>query len=221
MSIPDVMVNDDIKNSKAYKTYLAISTGIMVPKKARKGMKTTDAPKKKGSITAVDNIIPNLEEALKLGKSINRTKVEEQEEARRVHETHERLVTEKPTSDQSSDESDDEQEEVPNEPKGKSTGSNEGVGITPEVPDKPNGKFVAQDDDWGYDEEKVILFSDDERTESEKEMAESEKADEESVDEEEVHLDNEVYNEENKQIDDEAHDDEYVHDDVEKHDDAD
>ncbi|GKE13990.1 hypothetical protein Tco_1421567, partial [Tanacetum coccineum] len=110
MSIPDVMVNDDIKNSKAYKTYLAISTSIVVSKKARKGMKSTDAPKKKGSITAVDNIIPNPEEALKLGKSINRTKAEEKEEARRVHETHERLVTEKPTSDEASGESDDEQE---------------------------------------------------------------------------------------------------------------
>nr|GEV59071.1 hypothetical protein [Tanacetum cinerariifolium] len=78
MSIPDVMVNNDIKNTKAYQTYIVISTGVVVPKKARKGMKTIATPKKK--------------------------------EARRVHETHERRVTEKPTSDEGSDESDDEQE---------------------------------------------------------------------------------------------------------------
>ncbi|GJU24551.1 hypothetical protein Tco_1163172 [Tanacetum coccineum] len=35
--------------------------------------------------------------ALKLGKSISRTEAEEQEAARRVHKTHKRLVTEKPT----------------------------------------------------------------------------------------------------------------------------
>ncbi|GJW72958.1 hypothetical protein Tco_0132328 [Tanacetum coccineum] len=53
------MVNDDIKKSKAYqtylaistgvvilKTYLAISTGVVIPKKARKGIKTPATPKK-------------------------------------------------------------------------------------------------------------------------------------------------------------------------------
>ncbi|GJU85475.1 retrovirus-related pol polyprotein from transposon TNT 1-94 [Tanacetum coccineum] len=111
MSILDVMVNDDIKKSKAYKTYLSISTGVVVLEKARKGMKNTAALMKKGSITADDNIILDPKEALKLGKLISKTEAEEQEEARRVHETHEHLVTEKLTSDEGSDESDDEQED--------------------------------------------------------------------------------------------------------------
>ncbi|GJU18183.1 hypothetical protein Tco_1146149 [Tanacetum coccineum] len=284
MSIPDVMVNNDIKNSKAYHTYLAISTSVVVPKKARKGMKTNAVPKKKGSITADDNIIPDPEEAFKLGKSISITEAEEREEARRVHETHERLVTEKPTSDEGSDESDDEQEgrltrrrpsgvvirdtpkvsmkktsdqsqklkgiemlsdvaqlavdthkaikasrrayriqqqtrgssegagitpKVPDEPKGKSKGSSEGAGITPKVPDEPKGKSVAQDDDWGSDEEEHKISSDDERTESEKEAAKSEKADEE-----EVHSDEEVHTEEDQQTDDEHYDEK--HNDVDK-----
>ncbi|GJR00372.1 hypothetical protein Tco_0523356 [Tanacetum coccineum] len=57
MSIPDVMVNNDIKNSKAYQTYLAISTRVVIPKKIRKGLKTLTTPKKKGSITIEENIL--------------------------------------------------------------------------------------------------------------------------------------------------------------------
>ncbi|GJV00873.1 hypothetical protein Tco_1330143 [Tanacetum coccineum] len=106
--IPDVMLNNDIKNSKAYQIYLAISTGIVVLKKARKGIKTPATPKKKGLITADDNIIHDPEEALKLGKSISRIEVEEREKASQVHETHKRIVTKKLKSNEGSDESDDE-----------------------------------------------------------------------------------------------------------------
>nr|GFA26936.1 hypothetical protein [Tanacetum cinerariifolium] len=44
--------------------------------------------------------------------------------------------------------------EVLDEPKGKSKGTSEGAGITPEVPDVSKAKFVVQDmdeDDWGSD----------------------------------------------------------------------
>nr|GEZ98872.1 hypothetical protein [Tanacetum cinerariifolium] len=75
--IPDVMLNNDIKKSKACHTYLAIPMGIVVPKKARKGMKTPATPNKKGLIITADNIIPDPEEALKLGKLISKTKSEE------------------------------------------------------------------------------------------------------------------------------------------------
>nr|GEW42547.1 hypothetical protein [Tanacetum cinerariifolium] len=43
----DVMMNDDIKNSNAYQTYLALSIGTEVPKKGRKGKKVTATPRKK------------------------------------------------------------------------------------------------------------------------------------------------------------------------------
>nr|GEW00924.1 hypothetical protein [Tanacetum cinerariifolium] len=67
ISIQDVMLNDDIKNSKAYQTYLALSTSTKPLKKGRgkgKGLmsqkaatpapvkKKKSVPKKKGSITA-------------------------------------------------------------------------------------------------------------------------------------------------------------------------
>ncbi|GJZ35984.1 hypothetical protein Tco_0581801 [Tanacetum coccineum] len=64
MSIPNVMINDDIKKSKAIQKYLAISSSIVAPKKARKEMKATATPTKKGSITDVDNILSDPDEAL-------------------------------------------------------------------------------------------------------------------------------------------------------------
>ncbi|GJY35047.1 hypothetical protein Tco_0420425 [Tanacetum coccineum] len=56
-----------------------------------KGKKQTVAPKKKGSISADENIIPEPYVAFELGKSISRTEAKIAEEAKRVHETHERL----------------------------------------------------------------------------------------------------------------------------------
>ncbi|GKC18720.1 hypothetical protein Tco_1020870 [Tanacetum coccineum] len=81
-----------------YKTYLAFSTRKAIPKKARKRTKTATTPKKKSSLTADDNIIfEDPGAALKLANSISRTEAEEQEAARLVHETQERLVTKKST----------------------------------------------------------------------------------------------------------------------------
>ncbi|GJR87287.1 retrovirus-related pol polyprotein from transposon TNT 1-94 [Tanacetum coccineum] len=50
--------------------------------------------KKKVSISADDNIIPEPDVAKELGNSMSLTEAEEEEVARRVHATHERLVTE-------------------------------------------------------------------------------------------------------------------------------
>ncbi|GKD86554.1 hypothetical protein Tco_1357708 [Tanacetum coccineum] len=92
MSILDVMVNDDIKKSKANRTYLAIASSIVVLKKARTGMKATANPTKKGLITAEENILSDLDEALQLGESMSLTEVEIAKEERRLHETHASLV---------------------------------------------------------------------------------------------------------------------------------
>ncbi|GKC91330.1 hypothetical protein Tco_1151979 [Tanacetum coccineum] len=96
MSIPDSMMNDAIRSS--YLTYLAKSSNskITVPKvgkgqgKGLIGKKKSDsvvqkekkkhtAPRKKSSITADDNILPDPDEAIKLGESISLTEAEEQE----------------------------------------------------------------------------------------------------------------------------------------------
>ncbi|GJU36693.1 hypothetical protein Tco_1185047 [Tanacetum coccineum] len=125
MSIPNTMMNDDIKNSVAYLTYIALSTNFELPKVGKgkgkgptgkkkvdtptpKEKKKKDAPKMKSSITADNNILPDPDEALKLGKSISLTEVEEKEEERRLHETHSRLVIEKAADDVDSEETKDE-----------------------------------------------------------------------------------------------------------------
>ncbi|GJX09811.1 hypothetical protein Tco_0199670 [Tanacetum coccineum] len=247
--IPDTMMNEEIENSEAYQTYLALSTGTKPLKKGigkgGNGKRATATPLKKGSIIADDNIILDLEDALKLGNSISINEAEEQEGARWVHETHERLVTEKPTSDEGSDESDDEQEGM--KLKGikilsdatqlaadtqksikairhayrhqqQTRGLSEGAGITPKVP----GKSVSSNDEWVLINKKwhtflLMRF----RTELEKETVKRKKADDESADEDKVHLDDEVHTKEDEQADDEAHDDEILsHDDYVSDDDA-
>ncbi|GKA20081.1 hypothetical protein Tco_0700070, partial [Tanacetum coccineum] len=64
------------------------------PKPARRQTDSRRKSKKKVSISADDNIILELNVALELGKSISLTKAKEEEAARRVYATHERLVTE-------------------------------------------------------------------------------------------------------------------------------
>nr|GFA23043.1 hypothetical protein [Tanacetum cinerariifolium] len=95
MLILDVLVSKEMMESKTYKTYLDFAIGKVIPKEARK---RTKAQMKETSLTADDNIISeDPDTALELAKSISRTKAEEQEATRLVHETHERLVTEQPT----------------------------------------------------------------------------------------------------------------------------
>ncbi|GJR61429.1 hypothetical protein Tco_1503591 [Tanacetum coccineum] len=89
MTIPDVMVNDDIKKLKACQTYLAISTGIVVPKKAREGMKSTATPTKKGSITAEENILSGPDEALYL--VIGREKASEVDQESTEHQKEKKM----------------------------------------------------------------------------------------------------------------------------------
>ncbi|GJZ08920.1 hypothetical protein Tco_0543203 [Tanacetum coccineum] len=123
LAIPDEMLNDTIIQSESYQMFLKYSTSQIPPKKSRgkgsQGKKTTNNPvanvdvseeskpepakkrlasrrmvKKKVIISADDNIIPNPDVALELGKSIIITEAEEEEAARQVHATHARIVTE-------------------------------------------------------------------------------------------------------------------------------
>ncbi|GKG50467.1 hypothetical protein Tco_0521567, partial [Tanacetum coccineum] len=58
-----------------------------------------------------DNIVPDPDQALQLGVFISKTDAEIAEEQRRVHKTHEHIITEKLSSNEGSDEGGDEQEE--------------------------------------------------------------------------------------------------------------
>ncbi|GJU45261.1 retrotransposon protein, putative, ty1-copia subclass [Tanacetum coccineum] len=141
-SIPDILVTDDIQNSEAFKTFIAISIGLIPPNKGRgkgaQGTKATITPKKattapkktlpkkkesknkvsqkQSSITADDSILQDPNEALKLGKSVSLTEAEITEEHRRVHETYKCLVTERLTSN---DETYESQGKLAHRPTGK------------------------------------------------------------------------------------------------------
>ncbi|GJT38526.1 hypothetical protein Tco_0938391 [Tanacetum coccineum] len=75
-AIPYTMLTEEIKRLETYQTFLAMSTGLIPPKKTR------------GK-----------------GKLISKMEADIAEEARRVHETHEHLVIENPTGVDESDES--------------------------------------------------------------------------------------------------------------------
>ncbi|GJR13324.1 hypothetical protein Tco_0795976 [Tanacetum coccineum] len=93
LPIPDMMLNDAIKQSESYQIFLKYSTSQNPPKKsrgkARKKTASRRVVKKKVTKTAAENIIPDLDVTLELGKSISLTKA-----ARQVHATHARIVTE-------------------------------------------------------------------------------------------------------------------------------
>ncbi|GKB96997.1 hypothetical protein Tco_0983134 [Tanacetum coccineum] len=103
LPIPDMMLKYVIKQSESYQMFLKYSTGQIPPKKSRvKARKRTTSRrvvKKKITISIADNIIPDPNVTLELGKSISLTEATEEEAtkeeaARKVHATHARIVTE-------------------------------------------------------------------------------------------------------------------------------
>ncbi|GKD93147.1 hypothetical protein Tco_1372984 [Tanacetum coccineum] len=93
--IPDVMLNDAIKQSESYQMFIKYSTESEPEHEpVKKKTASRRGVKKKVTISADDNIIHDLDVALELGKSISLAKAEEEEAAKQVHATHARIVTE-------------------------------------------------------------------------------------------------------------------------------
>ncbi|GKF88317.1 hypothetical protein Tco_0259194 [Tanacetum coccineum] len=80
-----------------------------VVKKKDDRKKKDVVPRKKRSITDDDNILPDLDEALKLGESMSLTEAKIEEKERRLHETHARLVIEKVVDIAESEETEDDE----------------------------------------------------------------------------------------------------------------
>nr|GEZ58433.1 hypothetical protein [Tanacetum cinerariifolium] len=161
MSVPDVMINKEIENSKAC------------------------------SFTADDNIFPDADVDLELEKSISKTKAKEHEEARKVHErlvtvkptSDEDLMNLMLNPQEGQPEEEDKLEllseilliegagitsKFPEKPKDKSTDTNEGSSITPKIPDVSKDNSWVQDmdeEDCVSNEDDVIFSNDDEGTE--------------------------------------------------------
>ncbi|GJW69515.1 hypothetical protein Tco_0126432 [Tanacetum coccineum] len=94
LAIPDVMLNDAIKQSESYQMLIKYSTGQIPPKKSRgkclQGKKTVDDSQE---IVDVSEESEPEHVALELGKSISLTE-DEEEAVKQVHATHARIVTE-------------------------------------------------------------------------------------------------------------------------------
>ncbi|GJZ42368.1 reverse transcriptase, partial [Tanacetum coccineum] len=235
-AIPETTLTKGIKQSEAYQTFIKYSIGLIPSKKSKgkgsQGKKLVVTPKpasvkvfdesdpeptkrktcsrrksrKKVSISADDNIIPEPAIALELGKSMSLTKAEEEEAASRVHATHEHTlsVSKKKSPDQSQ------------KLKGIQTLTakeqlvadtmqalkaiifttlSEGTGTKLGVPDEVKGSSKAKDIEWLTTEEEEEKNDDDE--------------DDRSIDIEKTNDD--------KETDDEfVHGDEYVHDNVDE-----
>ncbi|GJX57487.1 hypothetical protein Tco_0287384 [Tanacetum coccineum] len=123
-TIPDIMLTNKIKQFETYQMFIKYSTGLTPLKKSRgkgsqgKKLDVTPMPasvevsdesdheparrqtgkrrisKKKVSISADDNIIPEPDVALEFGKSMSLTKAPQEEVARQVHAAHEWIVME-------------------------------------------------------------------------------------------------------------------------------
>ncbi|GJV70867.1 hypothetical protein Tco_1490862 [Tanacetum coccineum] len=251
LPIPETMLTEGIKQSESYQMFIKYSAGLIPPKKIRgkglQGKKTAYTPeavvdvsgesdseparkrtrsrrviKKKVTISADDNIIPDPDIALELGKSISLTEAKEGEEQGNVSKkmspdpsqklkgvqtlTHEeRLAAGTMQALKASCKS-----RISQSLNG---GSSEGTGVSPGVPDEstviPTTSSKGTESEYFEDDEEKKDDADDDKS------IDLEKTDDEETDNEFVH------SKEYVQDDDEETDDEFVHSDENVDDDED
>ncbi|GJU96605.1 retrovirus-related pol polyprotein from transposon TNT 1-94 [Tanacetum coccineum] len=191
---------------------------------ARKRTASRRVVKKKVTISAADNIIPDPNVALELGKSISLTEVAEEEAARQVHATHARIVIEsvpeparrRPSEQEATNIMQALKESKKTNRRQPSTiGSSERTGVSPGVPDEE--KVTS--------EENVILKW---GSKQESEYSKEDQGDDEDVDWIDSDDDEEKKNDTDddksidlEMIDDEETDDEFVHGNEQVNDDED
>nr|GEX56298.1 retrovirus-related Pol polyprotein from transposon TNT 1-94 [Tanacetum cinerariifolium] len=154
LPIPDMMLNDKIKQSKSYQIKKTSSRRVI---------------KKKVTISTDDNIIPDSDVTLDLGKSTSLAKAEEEEAARQVHATHARIVTEpvpgparrRPLEVADTMKALKESKKTSKRQPG-TRGSSEGTGRIPGVPDESTIVSTTSSEGtgtkpWVLDKEKVTL----------------------------------------------------------------
>ncbi|GJX64436.1 hypothetical protein Tco_0298779 [Tanacetum coccineum] len=175
--------------------------------------------KKKETIYAADHIIPDLEFALELGKSISLTENVEEEAERQVHATHERIVTEsepKPAKKTTGSRSTKGVviQDTPSALKPKlatsklklkgTRVSNEGTGVSPGVLDESTVVPATSSEGTGDDEEVDWIEYDED--EEKKDDTDDDKSidlkmnDDEETDDEFVHGDEQVNDDEDEEM---------------------
>nr|GEV74466.1 hypothetical protein [Tanacetum cinerariifolium] len=186
---------------------------------ARKQTSIRRVIKKKVTISADDNIIPEPDIGLELRKSISLTEAADEEAARQVHATHVRIMTESVP------------EPAKRIPSGNG-GSSEGTGVTPRVPDestvipatsskgtgtKPGildeEKITSEANvilDWGSEQESEYSEEDDDNDDDDDKSINLEETDDEEADDEFVHSGENVQDDDEESYDEETND-ELVH----------
>nr|GEV54675.1 hypothetical protein [Tanacetum cinerariifolium] len=151
--LPKVMTNKKMRDSPAYKTYLAFATGAASPKNARK-FKKPASPSRKRTLVTVEEEEPNLDKKAAPSKKTSR-KQSSGVQIRDIPSVSVSTNKAPATIDKSkgidcgSGDGTSSKPGVPDEPKGKSvntnegtSGSGDGTGSKPRVLDEPNGKSV-------------------------------------------------------------------------------
>nr|GEV27893.1 retrovirus-related Pol polyprotein from transposon TNT 1-94 [Tanacetum cinerariifolium] len=211
------MLTQGIKQSESYQMFIKYSTGQIPPKKSR-----------------ADNIIPNPDVALELGKSISLTKTVKEEAARQIHA---RIVTEtvpEPARRRPSGIAFRDAAQVSKKPG--TRGSSEGTGSMPRVPDEStivsDTSIEGTDTKLGFPDEENVTFKEkvilEWGSEQESEYLEEDLKDDEEVNWIDFDEDNEKKDDADddksidlEMIDDEETEDEFVHGDEQVHDDED
>ncbi|GJX01565.1 hypothetical protein Tco_0185478 [Tanacetum coccineum] len=165
--LPKAMTNQQMRDSPAYKTYLAFATGAATPKKAKKFKKHASPSKKKALVV--------VEEPAE--KPVKKHAARRESAGVQIRDTPD-----------GSSKGADLESEVPDEPKGKSIDTSKGTGLKPGVPDvskvdssKSKYEYWGDSDDGDDDDDQQ---SDDESTESDDDKsADLNKTDDEEDDE--------------------------------------
>ncbi|GJR91135.1 hypothetical protein Tco_0215146 [Tanacetum coccineum] len=204
---------------------------------AKKGTANRRVIKKTVSIYADDNIIPEPDVSLELGKSISLTKAAEEEAARQVHATHERIMIEsnpeharrRPSGIAFRDTSIVSKKDVSGLFRAKGvqtlTLEEQSVCLT-WIPDEEKVTFEANVIlEWGSEQESEYIEEDDddekiEWVDTDEEEEKNDDDDDKSIDLKKTY-DEFVHSEEHAQDNDEETDDEFVHGDEQVNDDED
>nr|GEY24195.1 hypothetical protein [Tanacetum cinerariifolium] len=252
LPIPRTTLTEKIKQSESYQMFIKYSTGLIPLKKSRgkrlKGKKAPVSPKpvsvevsnksdseharkqtgskrvikKKVLISTKDNIIPEPDFALELGKSMSLTEAAEEEATRLVRATHERIMTEsntKPARRRLSEKlpADIMQELKANIKSSRSQpltgGLSEGTDTKPGFPDESigilstsnerTGTKPGEEDDWIYSNgEEEKKDDDDDKCINLKETDNEETDDVYVQDDEYVHDDEHVHGEDDEEMKD-------------------
>ncbi|GJS17632.1 hypothetical protein Tco_0412104 [Tanacetum coccineum] len=238
-AIPETMLTEGSQGKKSaitpkLKSVEVFGESDLEPAKRKTGNRRKS--KKKVLISADDSVIPELDVALELGNSISWAEAEEEEATRRIHATHERLVSE----------SNEPSGEPANMPTGRrrpsgiafrdtstadtiqalkaskkssrsqphTGGLSEGIGVTPRVPDESTVILTTLSERIGT---KPGVLDDVKRSfEAKGDSAIDWGLEEEKDDEDDRSIDIQKIDDDEETDDEFVHGDEYVHDDVDE-----